>query len=803
MKVSLNWIKTYLPELKLDSNKKSIDEFIEKMWGLGFDIESVEFEGQKFDNMVIGEVKDKKKHENADKLSVCTVDIGEDRLYQIVCGAPNVAASQKVCVAKVGAIIPNGGFEIKKAKIRGESSEGMICSESELGLSENHDGILVLDENATVGMSFADYKGLDDVIMDIWVPPNRGDMSSHIGIAREIGAIYDLDVKIPKVELKESEIPTTKLINISIKNDEYCKRFTGRVIQNVKIGESPEWLKKRLLSIGLRPRNNVVDITNFVMMETGQPLHSFDYDSIRGKEIIVKTANDGDKFTTLDSKERTLDGNTLMICDRDGYSGIAGIMGGEYSEITDDTANVFLEVAYFDPVNIRKSAKRMGMLTDASQRFEKGVDIDNLEYASNRAAQLISEIAGGEVSKGFYDVYPEPFNPIKVSLRRKKAEDLLGIDLSESEIIKLLDRIDIKFLKKDEDAMVFEIPEFRRYDIEREVDLIEEVGRLNGFDKLPENVSYMTDLAAIKEYSTAKMKKISEVRDYFIGERYNEILTGSLLDKSKLKKFGVDFIELENPSSSEMNALRTNLAYGMLSSVRNNINQSGKDISLKLFEIGKIHTLSDRKFSETYHLCFALSGKEDTVSFDVKERKFDLFDVKGELDMFMSKFNIENYRLFYYNDADKGKIGIHLSDKNIGYLTKVSKDLLELFDIDANVFLCELDLDALLKEVNKSAYYKEISKFPSIKRDLAFLISSQTAFDDIKESIFKNGGEFLTDVRIFDVYSDKKLGEGKKSVTFSLNFSSARRTLTDDEINKQIEKIISNLESKLGVILRN
>jgi phenylalanyl-tRNA synthetase beta chain len=803
MKVSLNWIKTYLPDLTLDSNKKSIDEFIEKMWGLGFDIESVEFEGQKFDNMVIGEVKEKKKHENADKLSVCIVDLGEDKLYQIVCGAPNVAAGQKVCVAKVGAIIPNGEFEIKKAKIRGESSEGMICSESELGISENHDGIMVLDENAQIGMSFAEFKGLDDVIMDIWVPPNRGDMSSHIGIAREIGAIYDIDVKIPKVELNEGETTTTSLVSISIKNEEYCKRFTGRVIENVKIAESPEWLKKRLLSIGLRPRNNVVDITNFVMMETGQPLHAFDYDTIRGKEIIVKTAEDGDKFVTLDSKERTLDSSTLMICDRDGYSGIAGIMGGEFSEITEDTTNVFLEVAYFDPVNIRKSAKRMGMLTDASQRFEKGVDIDNLEYVSNRAAQLISEIAGGEVSKGLYDVYPEPFKPIKVSLRRKKVEDLLGIEISESEIIKLLDKIDIKFLKKDEDSMVFEIPEYRRYDIEREVDLIEEVGRLNGFDKLPENVSYKTDLAAIKDYSSDKMKKISEVRNYFIGRRFNEILTGSLLDKTKLEYFSKDYVELENPSSSEMNVLRTNLEYGMLNSIRNNVNNLRKDIPLRLFEIGKIHTFSDRKFNEKYHLCFAVSGMDDTVSFDVKDREFDLFDIKGEVDMFMSKFNIENYRLFYYNDADKGKIGIHISDKNIGYLTKVSKDLLELFDIDANVFLCELDLDALLKEVNKNVYYKEISKFPSVIRDLAFVIDNNTAYADIKELITKNGGEYLSDIRVFDIYADKKLGEGKKSVAFSLNFSSNKRTLTDDEINKQIEKIVNNLESKLGVTLRN
>lgn len=803
MKVSLNWIKTYLPELRIGSNKSSIDEFVEKMWGLGFDIESVEYEGKKFDNMVVGLVTEKKKHPNADKLSVCIVDTGDDRMYQIVCGAPNVAEGQKVVVAKVGAIIPVGEFEIKKAKLRGEVSEGMICSEKELGISDEHDGIMVLDEKAEVGMAFADHIGADDLIMDIWVPPNRGDMSSHIGIAREIGAIYGMKVKIPKVEITESGTKTEDLISISIKNDEYCKRFTGRVIQNVTIKESPEWLKKRLTAVGLRPRNNIVDVTNFVMMETGQPLHSFDYDAIRGKEIIVKTANDGDEFVTLDSKERKLNGNTLMICDRDGYSGIAGIMGGELSEITDGTTNVFLEVAYFDPVNIRKSAKHLGLISDASQRFEKGVDIDNLEYASNRAAQLIQELAGGEISKGFYDVYPSPFPPIKVGVRCKRVNALLGIEVSEAEIIKLLDKIGIKFLSKDGEYMMFEIPEFRRSDIEREVDLIEEVGRLNGFDKLAKDVTYKTDLAAIKEYSTRKIDKISDVREYFIGRGFNEILTGSLLDKNKLKNFSKEMVELENPSSSEMNVLRTNLAYGMLNSVRNNVNHSGKDIPLKLFEIGKIHDLEGRKFHEEYRLCFSLSGLDDTVSFDVSEREFDIYDIKGELDMFMSKFNIETYRLFYYNDAEKGKVGIHISNKEIGYLSKVSKDLLELFDIDANVFLCELNLDALLKEINKNVYYKEISRFPAVKRDLAFVINKNTAYEDIKEAISKNGGEYLTGIKLFDVYSDKKLGEDKKSMAFSLNFSSTERTLTDEEITRQVDKIVKSLESGLGVLLRN
>ncbi|MCB0723129.1 MAG: phenylalanine--tRNA ligase subunit beta [Ignavibacteriae bacterium] len=799
MKVSLNWIKTYLPDLKIGD----INEFVEKMWGLGFDIETVEYGGERFAGMVVGLVKQKRKHPNADKLSICIVDVGDDREYQVVCGAPNVAEGQKVCMARIGAVIPVGEFEIKKAKLRGEVSEGMICSEKELGLSDDHEGIMVLKEDAEVGMPFAEYLGADDVMMDIWVPPNRGDLSSHIGIAREIGAIYDMNVQIPKVEVNEGSTPTEDLIKISIKNNEFCKRFTGRVIENVTIKESPEWLKKRLTAVGLRPRNNIVDITNFVMMETGQPLHSFDYDTIRGKEIMASTAKDGDKFVTLDSKERTLSDSTLMICDRDGYSGIAGVMGGELSEITDDTKNVFLEVAYFDPVNIRRTAKRLGLFTDASQRFEKGVDIDNLEFASNRAAQLIEELAGGEISKGIIDVYPAPFEPVEVGVRAKRASDLLGVEVTESEIIKHLDRIDIKYLKNDDDYMIFEIPEYRRYDIEREVDLIEEIGRLNGFDKLNENVTYSTDLAAIKEYSTAKMKKISDVREYFIGRGFNEILTGSLLDKSKLKHFGKDYVELENPSSSEMNALRTNLEYGMLNSVRNNVNHSGKDIALRLFEIGKIHGLDGRKFTENYHLCFTLSGMDDTVSFDVREREADIFDIKGEIDMFMSKFNIETYALFYYNDAEKGKIGIHVSDKEIGYLTKVSKDLLELFDIDANVFLCELDLDALLKEINRNIYYKEISRYPAVKRDLAFVINKNTAYNDIKEAIVKNGGEYLTGVRLFDVYTDKKLGDDKKSMAFSLNFSSNERTLTDDEINRQVDKIVKSLESGLGVSLRN
>ncbi|MFZ1323050.1 MAG: phenylalanine--tRNA ligase subunit beta, partial [Ignavibacteria bacterium] len=362
MKISLNWIKDYIPGLEFES----LNSLTDKMIAIGLDIESVEDEGIRFNNFVVGEVIERQKHPNADKLSLCKVDTG-DGIVDIVCGAPNVEKGQKVCIAKVGAVIPNGEFEIKKSKIRGEVSEGMICSGKELNLSDDHDGIMVLQTEAKNGTPFADIMNLNDVVFDIGITPNRGDLFSHFGVAREIAAIFDKKIVFPETEFEEKGEDTKDLINISIDNKDLCKRFLGRVIKNVKIGESPEWLKKRLISIGLRPRNNIVDITNFVMMETGQPLHAFDYDKIRGKKIIVKTAGDGDIFMTLDSKERKLNGESLMICDAVGYSGIAGVMGGENSEITDSTTNIFLESAYFDPVSIRKNSKRLGLQTDASQ----------------------------------------------------------------------------------------------------------------------------------------------------------------------------------------------------------------------------------------------------------------------------------------------------------------------------------------------------------------------------------------------------------------------------------------------------
>jgi phenylalanyl-tRNA synthetase beta chain len=799
MKISLNWIKEYIPGFHEDS----IDSLIDKMVAAGLDIEGVEDEKKVFDKFVIGEVIEKQKHPNADKLSLCKVNVG-NKILNIVCGAPNVDTGQKVCVALEGAIIPNGGFEIKNSKIRGELSEGMICSEKELNMSANHDGILVLNGKARVGESFAEYIEANDVVFEIGVTANRGDLFSHFGVAREVAAIYDKKISIPEIKITESETSTTDLIKITIENPDLCKRFTGRVIQNIQIKESPEWLKKKIIAIGLRPKNNIVDITNFVMFETGQPLHAFDYEKIRGKEIIVRTAKGKDKFVTLDSKERNLNSESLMICDAQGYSGIAGIMGGKYSEITDDTKNIFIEVAYFDPVSIRKNSKRLGLQTDASHRFERGVDINMTEYASLRATQLIQELAGGEVSRDLYDVYPNKFEKKEVGLRLNKANDLMGIELSEDDVIKFLDKIEIKYLRKEQDKLIFEIPEFRRLDLEREVDLIEEVARIYGYDNMEGDTNFIVNTQNAGSYVNSNERTVKEITNHLIGRGFNQILTNSLVEEKKMKMFSDNIAELKNSISVEMDSLRTNLTMGMLKVIQNNFNNSGKDISLKLFETGRTFTDGGKTFREENRLIIALSGRRDSELIYGGEKSFDIFDIKGEVEMLLCKLNLENFTLFYYyaNNSDSVKIDIRIDDKIIGNIYRIDSSLKKDFEIDSNVYIAEFYLDLILSKAGKSRFYSEISRFPSVKRDIALVVDKKITYDELEKTISNSGGELLKSVMLFDQYEDEKLGKDKKSLAFGLEFSSHEKTLTDEETNKVIKNIVNNLEKNLGATLR-
>lgn len=799
MKISLNWLLKYIPDLKINS----IDEFLKRIIEIGFDIESVESQREIYSNIVTGIVTEKSKHPDADKLSLCKVSDGEKE-YSVVCGAPNVAAGQKICFAKIGAVIPNGGFEIKKTKIRGVISEGMICSEKELNLSENHSGILVLDEKITPGMEFADYLGANDYFIEIGITPNRGDLLSHFGIAREVASAFNLKFVKPEVLLKETDIDTKELISIQIQNKEHCKRFSGRVIRGVKVQESPLWLKERLNSVGLRPRNNIVDITNFVLMETGQPLHAFDYDMITGKKIIVKSAEENDKFITLDSKERILNKNSLMISDAEKYSSIAGIMGGEHSEITDKTINVFLESAYFDPVCIRKNSKKLALSTDASQRFERGVDIDNVIYASNRAAQLICEIAGGKVSKDIIDIYPEKFERLTTFLRAERVKNILGKEIPEQECSEMLESIG--FIKKEKvgDKIYFEVPEYRRQDVFREIDLIEEIARLHGYDNFANQEKYRGVLSTHIKYDDEYLKFLNETRNHFIGRGFSEIITYSQQDEKKVNQFTGNFIRLENPNSVEMNVMRVNLLYGVLNTIKSNYNNSGKDISLKLFEIGKVFYSENSGFGEREMLCFAISGRNDKRAFDEKEKRFDIFDFKGEFEIYQSKLNLENLEYIYYYGDSKVKIADVLLNKEvIGSLTKCDDSMEDFVEKDTEVFAVELELRKLFSSRNMNRHYKEISKYPAVKRDLALLAEKSVRFSDIESCIRKNGGRILKSFNLFDLYEDRKIGERKKSLAIGFEFISNEKTLTDEEVNRQLNKIVKELEKDYGIILRS
>ena len=805
MRISINWIKSLIPELRLDfeGENKSYDELFKRMVEIGLDIESIESERDKYNKFVVGEVLETEKHPNADKLTLCKVNVG-DATLSIVCGAPNVTAGQKVCVARIGAIIPNGGFEIKKSKIRGELSEGMICAEDELGLSDNHSGIMVLNDNSVPGTEFADYTGANDYFVEIGVTPNRGDLFSQTGMAREIAGAYSLSIKCPEALIRESEEFSKDYIKIEIENKEFCKRFTGRVVKNVTIKESPEWLQKYLKAVGLRPINNIVDITNFVMMETGQPLHAFDYDKISGKKIIVKTAKEGDKFITLDSKERVLNEKSLMICDGEKPSAIAGIMGGEFSEISSDTKNVLIEVAYFDPVAIRKNSKKLGLQTDASQRFERGVDIENITYVSDRAASLMQSIAGGEVLKGIVDVYPERFEPLVVFLRASRVEKIVGINIPEDEIIRMLGGIEIQYFKKEEDKMYFKIPEFRREDIQREIDLVEETARLYGYANIKSDFRFNLDVSSHIDYRDKYQKFINYIREYFIGRGFNEIISYSQQDDKKISNFGTEPVIIENPNSILMNSMRVNLTFGMLTTIANNINALGKDVSLKLFELGKVFSTGNKKFTEEHHLCFSICGLNDKKSFDVKEKSFDLYDIKGELEIFLSKLNIENHELIYYNAEGNPDYFEVLINKSVaGRLMLLNKKTDRDFDMENDVYIAEFDTQKLYDSIKEGRKYKEISKYPSAKRDLALIIKRGTSYDKVKKVIIETGGSTIKSIDLFDIFSDKKLGDGNRSMTFSLELSAADRTLTDEEVNKLIGKIIRNLENKLEVTLRS
>jgi phenylalanyl-tRNA synthetase beta chain len=805
MKISQKWLKHYI------DFKFTPEQFTEKLSMLGLEVENCEEQTKKFDNFVVGEVLERVKHPNADRLSLCKVNIGKS-VEQIVCGAPNVAAGQKVAVALTGAVIAQNQhsadgkpFVIERAKIRGVESNGMICSEVELGLGKDSSGILVLDASAKAGTSLAKYLGHTDTIYEIGITPNRADCLSHIGVAREIGVLVNKRIKLPRPALKEVKASASKFAKIEILDKEKCPRYSARVLRNIKIGPSPKWLQDILSAVGVRPINNIVDVTNYVLMETGHPLHAFDYDKIAGHTIIVKTALDGEKFITLDGKERTLTSDVLMICDAQRPIAIGGVMGGANTEISDTTTNILLESAYFQPQNIRRTSRYLGLSTEASYRFERGADIHNTVAVVDHAVQMMLELAGGELLKGALDAYPKKYKPVLVKARISRINSVIGIALTKTQIISLLKKIDMNVQSSSKDEILITVPGFRS-DILEEIDIIEEVARVYGYNSIETKTH-----AAIDFSSNVRSDVLQdEIREFLIGSGFNEILTISLQDEESLSLAGKPLIKASNPVSMEMAVLRTSLISTALRVVKHNRNHGIKD--LRLFEIGNIHQFVDGKpinsleaYQEEERLLMVICGNHAPVSFGVTTRNVDIMDLKGEVSALLSKFCLDNYRFIYYDTHEvlsEPSIGIEINGTYAGFFGRIQKQIAEKLDIDEPVFVCEIGIPAFQNGWARNRKFSPLPKFPGVTRDLAFTIDVSLLQKTVEDVIRKAGVPLCTHVVLFDTYSGQQTGSEKKSVAYSLEFQSLEHTLTDQEIDEALTKIISAVEQQCGGVLR-
>jgi phenylalanyl-tRNA synthetase beta chain len=806
MKISHSWLQKYV-DFKLQPL-----EMVEGLTMLGLEVESFEDLAKKYDRFVVGEVIERAKHPNADRLTLCKVNTGKE-VQEIVCGAPNVAAGQKVAIALVGSTIPHNQhdpegnpFVLEHAKIRGAESNGMICSAFELGLGEDSSGILVLDSSAKAGTPLAKYLGQTDVIYEIGITPNRADCLSHIGVAREVGLLSNKKVRIPGVQLKESTTPAAKQAKIVIQDKDGCPRYSARLLRNVKIGPSPKWLQDLLTSVGVRPISNVVDVTNYVLMETGQPLHAFDYDKLADHTIIVKRAKSGEKFATLDGKERTLNSETLMICDAHRPVAIAGVMGGGNSEITNGTTNILIESAFFDPSSIRKTSKYLGLSTEASYRFERGTDIGITRYAADRAAQMIQELAGAEVLKGALDARGRKQKELKIKLRVSRTNRVLGTGLTKIQIKDFLSKVGIISKSLAMDVLEAHVPTYR-IDVSQEIDLIEEVARVYGYN----NIETKT-ISSIDFLNAVFADRVeTDIRNYFSNAGFNEMVANSLQDAATAALPGLPTVKMLNPVSVEMSTMRTSLIPGALQIVRHNRNHGNKH--LRLFELGKVYTVGQSTggvslegFREEDRLLILMSGKPVTAGTGIQPHETDILDLKGEVEAFLTKVCLDKYRFISYDTRcalTDSTISIEINAVSAGVLGRVKGELTTKFDIDDPVFVCELALEILSKGMQSERKYVPLPKFPSVTRDLAFVVDGSVTQQSLEQAIRESGKPLLASVVLFDEYRDDKIGAGNKSLAYALEFQSQDHTLTDRESDQLITRIVDAARRECGAVLRS
>jgi phenylalanyl-tRNA synthetase beta chain len=821
MIISYNWLKDYL------SLDMSPEEVASALTSIGLEtsaVEEVQTIKGGLNGLVIGEVLTCEKHPDSDHLHLTTVNTGSDEPLQIVCGAPNVTAGQRVVVATVGTILYDGDKEIKikKTKIRGQESFGMICAEDEIGIGSDHSGIITLPADAPIGMPAKEYYKIEnDYTLEVDITPNRIDASSHYGVARDLTAYLKQagkpsDLKRPSIDGFKIEAPSSPAISVEIKNTEACLRYSGVTIKGVTVRESPDWIKNRLMTIGLRPINNVVDITNYVLHELGQPLHAFDAGKIKGDKVVVTTMPEGTKFITLDGVERTLTNQDLMICDIDEPMCIGGVFGGLDSGVTENTKDVFLESACFNPAWIRKTARRFGLNTDSSFRFERGLDPNQTIYVLKRAALMIREIAGGTITGDVQDIYPDKIEPFNIDVAYKKINRLIGKEIPVETIKSILASLEIEIASETPEGLSIRVPVYR-YDVRRDVDVIEDILRIYGYN----NVEFSDHVRSTLSYQTMTDKSYkleSLISEQLCGAGFHEILNNSLTRSAYYNKLTTfpeaNCVMLMNPLSADLNAMRQTLLFGGLQSAEFNIKRKNRNIYF--FEFGNCYTRKeeDRKedaplsvYKEDYRLGLWISGNRVENNWSHPDEKASVYELKAHVENILLRMGLNTEKTIlesFANDIYSSGISIvSPAGRILGTFGVIERRILKMMDIEHDIYFAELAWDALIKETKKYRITSgDIPKFPEVKRDLALLIDKHVTFADIKQIAWNSERKLLKEIVLFDVYEGKNLTPGKKSYAVSFYLQDKEKTLDDKQIDAVMAKIQKELEEKLKAQLR-
>ena len=798
MLISLNWLKQYI-----DLDGIEINEMENSLTMIGQEVEKIEIAGSNLENVVTAKIIEKEMHPDSDHLTVCKVDNGKE-ILQIVCGASNHKAGDKVVLAQIGAKLSED-FVIKKGKIRGKESCGMLCSEVELGIGSDKDGIIILPEDAPIGVPFKDYLGINDTVFELEITPNRPDCLSHIGIARELSAYYGKELKYPETEIK-SEISekTSDNVKVSIEDSNLSRRYVTRILKNVTVKESPKWLKERIEAVGLRSINNIVDVSNFILMEMNHPNHVFDLDKIEGNEIKVKSAVKGDKLVTLDEQERELEDGDIVICDSKKILALGGVMGGLDSEVTDNTKNILLEVAQFNPQNVRKTSRRLTLSSDSSYRFERGIDVEDSIKVINRLANLIQEVAGGEILNGYVDVYPVPHENKVAELNFERLNRFVGKVIPREKVIEILRNLEID-VKDNGETLTLTAPSYRG-DLELEQDYFEEVIRMYGFDNI-ENILPRVD---INKNSTLDTTKLTDrVKTICASVGLKEVINYSFIPKDALQKLkftGVSedkLIDISNPITEDFVTMRPTLLYSLIKNAKDNMNRNVSNI--RFFEVSRTFEKAEELAKEDIKVGIILAGENDKTLWNPKPVHYDFYDLKGIVEEIFSKLKFQNFSIkrSVQTEFHPGRSAdVFVGKEYIGSFGEIHPDVLENFGLNKKtVLVAEFNIELIKKYINKPFVYQGIVKYPAVPRDLALVMNENILVGDVLKTIEKIDKK-VEKVELFDIYQGIGVEPGKKSVAISILLRDDSKTLEEKEINDIIDKILAKMKKDYMAELR-